>query len=181
VREKKGIGLQGALERLAERLDRKSGGRFAQEAIIDAWRHVAGDSVCAHTTGTHLRDGELVIFVDSPVWATELSALAGPYREALNAAVGQELVSTIRFSVSRKVNAERTRVEAERAADEEQSEDKVPSIALTDQERDQVEASAAVIEDEELREAVIRATVADLQWKKGLKAAKTPQKPPQSL
>jgi predicted nucleic acid-binding Zn ribbon protein len=52
--------------------------------VLGAWSTVAGESVCSHTTGAHLRRGELVVYVDSPVWATELSALSEPYRVAIN-------------------------------------------------------------------------------------------------
>ncbi len=47
-------------------------------------------------------------------------------------------------------------------------EDDVEPVPLTDRERAQVEASVGAIPDEELREAVLRATVKDLEWKKGI-------------
>jgi hypothetical protein len=40
-------------------------------------------------------------------------------------------------------------------------------VALTDDERERVKASVSGIEDEALRTVVERATVADLEWKKG--------------
>lgn len=177
---RKGVDLESELRRLAARLDR-SGGGLSQAKIHTAWADVAGPLVTSHTTGAHLRDSELVVYVDTAVWATELSALAGPYQEALNQYLGEEVVKAVRFTVSRKVQEAFAHQATEKAKQAESREDDVPSVALTDQERAQVEASAAAIGDEELREAVIRATVADLEWKKGIEVAKSREKARQGL
>ena len=171
----KGHNLGDELSKLTTRLDRKSGGAYLQATVSRAWAKVAGDSVVAHTTGAHLREGELLVYVDSPVWATELSALSEPYRVALNEEIGEQAVRTVRFSVSRKVQFKVEEDLNEREAAKERESDKVPSIPLSKQEKEQIEASASSIPDLELREAVVRATIADLEWKKGLKAAKRPQ------
>ena len=87
---------------LWSRLDRTGEGA-ARARAVSAWRAVAGDEVAAHARGFALREKELLVFVDSPVWANELSVLSEPYRVAVNERLGKELVDTIRFSVSRKV------------------------------------------------------------------------------
>jgi len=170
--KRKGTQLTDALELLSARLDKRSGGGYLQSRVAEAWKKLAGPSVEHHTTGAHLRKGELLVSVDSPVWATELSALSEHYRQALNDELGEEAVSSVRFTVSRAVqlSAERRRDDDEDAR--EKAEEKVPSLALTDQEREQVYSSASVIPDPELREAAIKATIADLEWKKGLREAK---------
>jgi hypothetical protein len=147
----------------------------------NAWDEVAGDSILAHTTGAHLREGEMVVYVDSPLWANELTALAERYRQALNEEIGKETVKAVRFTVSRKVEESRRRVAAEKEAEEFYSEDKVEPIALTLSEREQVELSVSSIEDQELKQAVLRATIADLQWKKGIQARKCREEPRGSL
>jgi len=43
-------------------------------------------------------------------------------------------------------------------------------VPLSENERAQIEASASSIPDAKLREAVVRATVSDLEWKKGIAA-----------
>lgn len=165
-----------ALTKVVGRIDGGSV-RLKQVRVFDAWQVVAGPTVTAHTRGAHLRAGELVVEVDSAVWATELSALAGHYQEAMEERLGKGVVRTVRFSVSRRVEQER--VSQGHAAQEDgfYTQDVVKSIPLTPQERAQVEASAAAIPHEDLRTAVIKATVADLEWKKGLAARKEPQKP----
>lgn len=171
--KKRGTDLGSALRGITARLDRKSGGGLTQVRVATAWDKVAGPTVNEHTTGAHLRERELVVFVDSPVWATELSALASQYQKAINEEIGQELVTSVRFSVSRRVQTAGEIESQERAALDERKRDVVESVPLTPQERAQVEASASGIPDQELRQAVIRATIADLEWKKGLAASKS--------
>jgi len=168
----KGVGLGDSIESLMRRLDRKNKGAYLQTKVARAWTEMAGETVLAHTTGAHLRGKELVIFVDSPIWATELSALSGEYQRRLNETLGKEAVTSVRFTVSRKVGEERRFEALQQAAEEAAEKDRVDSVPLTESERAQVEASASAIEDEALREAVVRATVADLEWKKGLNSAK---------
>lgn len=165
--------LESVLNKVISRLDRKSGGGYRQARIHSTWNALAGERVASHTAGAHLREGELVVYVDSPVWAAELSALSEHYRTAMNSALGQETVKSVRFSVSRKVE-EKRRVDLHEEQQETAAEkDKVPSVPLSAQERAQVEMSVASIPDEELREAVLRATVADLEWKKGQRESKS--------
>lgn len=167
--------LSDELSRLAGRFDRRGG--LLQAKVAAAWKSVAGPNVAAHTTGAHIRGGEMVVFVDSPIWAAELSALSEKYRVAINEEIGQDAVKAIRFSVSRRV-AEERELEQREAEDEAfYSEDKGASVPLSEQERAQVEMSASSIKDEELRKAVVRATIADLEWKKGLRAAEGRETP----
>lgn len=164
---------------LMRKLDRKGGGAYLQTRVGQAWIKTAGPAVYAHTTGAHIREGELVVFVDTPLWATELSALSEHYREAVNKELGEMLVKSVRFTVSRNVEKEkridRQLLESEQHLDQ----DKVEPVALSDSELAQVESSTSSIPDEELRRAVLKATIADLQWKKGLKARGEAQEPPQ--
>jgi hypothetical protein len=173
----KNTSLGQALEGVVGRLDRKSGGALTQLKVMKAWEAIAGAQVMKHTTGAHLRQGELVVYVDSPVWATELSALSEKYREAVQAEIGQTRVSGVRFAVSKKAADAAWTAAAEEAAETPSLEQSADPVPLTDAERAEVEASAASISDPELRETAIRATVADLEWKKGIAAAKRRQPP----
>ena len=160
--------LGDALGRVLGKLDRKNAGAYAAVRVRVAWDAVAGQMVAAHTTGAHLRDGELVVYVDGSAWANELSAMSETYRTKLNSELGQNLVQKVRFSVSRKVAEEHRAREAEKAVEEFYDPDDVDPIPLTETERAQIEASVSGIRDAGLREAVLRATVKDLEWKKGL-------------
>ena len=163
------------MEKTLRQLDRKNEGAYTAARAISAWRDVAGESMSKHTTGAHLRGRELVVYVDNHVWAAEYTAMAERYRTAVNQALGQELVSGLRFVVSRRVAEEHRIQEAERDTEQFYAEDDVASIPLTEVELAQVKMSVAEIPDAELREAVLRATVKDLEWKKGLSARNAAQ------
>lgn len=164
--------FEDGLRNLVHRLDRRGGQAALQAQVAAVWPEIAGPTVMKHTTGAHVRGNELVIYVDNPGWAHELQAMSGQYLSALKNRLGKFPVSRMAFTVSRRV-AEEHRI---KIVDEEKAafyvEDRVDSIPLSDIEREQVEASAERIPDPELRKAVLRATIADLEWKKGIAAQK---------
>jgi len=151
------------------RLDRT--GEVAGKArAIAAWRTVAGDEVAAHARGFALRDRELLVFVDSPVWANELSVLSENYRVAVNERLGKELVGSIRFTVSRKVEEGLADDAEDDRRDEAVRRDLVRPIKATEAEVEGVQRMAATVGNPALREAVIAAAVAHLEWRKGIEA-----------
>lgn len=170
-------GLDDALQGLLGKLDRKNAGAWTAAKVAVLWEQVAGPTVGAHTTGVHVRDGVLVVYVDSAARANDLSALSERYRTEMNSGLGKELISRVTFTVSRKVADENNRLQAERETADFYREDDVDPVSLSETERAQVEASASVIGDPDLREAVIRATVKDLEWKKGIAAHNSREKP----
>lgn len=151
------------------KLDR--GGKGAVKArAISAWRAVAGEEVAAHARGFALREDELLVFVDSAVWANELSVLSEHYRTAVNAHLGKELVGGIRFAVSKMVEEGRAQ-EAEDASHASAAQrETVQPVRATDDEIARYHKMAEVVADTGLREAVIAAAVARLEWRKGMKA-----------
>lgn len=163
------------------RLDKKNGGAFSSANATRVWQTIAGPLVLSHTTGAHLSGDVLIIYVDSPVWATELSAMAERYRTSMNQEMGQETVRTVRFTVSKRVSDEHRLIQADEDLDDFYHEDVVDHIELTPTERAQVEASAAVIPDDQLREAVVRATVKDLEWKRGIAHRNSRERPRESF
>jgi hypothetical protein len=180
-RQRRPTQLGTSLKSVLNRLNKKNPGGAASASVGAAWLSIVGPSVQSHTTGAYVRDGALIVYVDSPAWATELTAMSERYRGAINEEIGQELVREIRFSVSRKV-AEQHRIMAE---EEEQTDfyrvDDVPSVALTPTELAQVVASVEAIPDPGLREVVLRATVKDLEWKKGIATHNSREEPRESL
>jgi hypothetical protein len=120
-----------------------------------------------------MRGDEMVVEVDSPIWAAELSAMSEMLRQRVNEALGKDEVRTIRFTVSRGVSRDRRASEREagEAADRHRLVEPVP---LTKGELAEVRKSVSAIENEALREAAFRATVKHLEWSRGIEAAKTP-------
>lgn len=147
--------------------------------IVNAWKHAAGDEVSRHTSGVVFRNGELVVSVDSPAWANELSLMTDRFKKALNEQIGQNLVRSVRFTVSRRVSLERKEAEAQAQADEYYEADTTPPSPLSECERDQATYMAAAVPDEKLRQVALRVMIKDLEWKKGVRTRKAAQTPPE--
>lgn len=166
--------LGSALDGVVGRLDRRNGGLYEAARVKAAWRKVADGILLSHTTGVHLREGKLIVFVDGNTWSNHFTAMSEPIRTALNKEIGQDLISELRFIVSRKVEEAHRLESAEREAETYHEPDAVDPVPLSEVELAQVRASVQEIPDEELREAVLRATVKDLEWKKGIASNSKP-------
>ena len=135
------------------------------------WATAVPNEIAQHTIGAAMRDGELVVQVDSPVWAAELSAMSEQLRILIEEASGKGTVRSVRFTVSRRVamakQDDRDRDEYDAFYEPED----VRPVPLTPQERSQVEHAAEQIDDAELREAFVEAMVTDMELDKGRKVA----------
>jgi len=144
-------------------------GRRHKARIVSAWEHIAGPDVSRHAVGHALRDGELIVYVDSNAWATELSLMAEGYRAKLNKEAGEDLVRVIRFNVSKKAR------DPDRGSERpKQYAAPLPSpIALEQEEVEQIEYSTAGIKDDDVRRAASDLMRRDMEYKKGAKADRT--------
>ncbi len=140
--------------------------------VAMTWDSVAGELVASHTADAHLRQGEFIVYVDSPAWANDLSAMSEMYRIALNEAFGREIVKSVRFEVSNREFRNRS-VDAVPGSIT-GGEPHVDPVPLSEIEMEYVKESVSHVKDPELREALLKATVADLEWKKGIDTPKTP-------
>jgi hypothetical protein len=137
---------------------------------------VAGEEVAAHARGFALRDRELLVFVDSSVWANELSVLSEHYRTAINDRLGKEAVGSVRFAVSKQV-AEVLESEAEDDSHASAGERaRIEPLPATQNEIEQLRQMAASVSDPALREAVVAAARAHLEWRKGIEAHSAAEK-----
>jgi anti-sigma regulatory factor (Ser/Thr protein kinase) len=159
--------LRGMADAFLGRVD-PQGRRFASRAAT-AWAGVVGPEIARHTMGSALRDGELLVFVDTATWANELSVMSEHLRERLNQELGEDLVRSVRFAVSREVR--RNAIEhAGPETPDTTGEGKVELVPLDEQERAQVEYAASSIHDEGLREAAVRAMTRHIERRKGTRA-----------
>ncbi len=99
--------------------------------------------------------------------------MAEELKERINTAVGQDLVGSIRFTVSRDVRSNREESVNLQEIQRGYGGEKVTPEPLTPEERAAIERSVAVISNEGLRDAARRATIRDLEWKKGQERPKT--------
>jgi predicted nucleic acid-binding Zn ribbon protein len=78
-------------------------------AVFSRWEQVVGSNVAAHARPLSLRDGLLVISVDHPAWATELSYLRADLLRRLEEAAGPGQVLHIDVRVAGPSRSRRAR------------------------------------------------------------------------
>jgi hypothetical protein len=164
------------------RLDRGSRGAYAAARVTGAWEKVCGEMVASHTAGVQLREGTLLVYVDGNSWAAHFEASSEEYRRAVNEELGEELVGQVRFSVSKSAAREARSGAPIGRSEEKGTEQHIDTVVpLSEIELDQIKASVDRIPDEGLREAVLRATVRDLEAKKGRASHNGSSAPPHGL
>jgi len=174
MRAKKTESLGDVTRRVIERADPR--GRRHGARVVDAWNVAAGPEIAKHTHGAALRDGNLVVYVDSAAWANELVLMTDRFLSVIRSETGKDTVKSIRFTVSKRVSevhAEKKRAEE---TDEYYRPDADPTEPLTKNELSQAAHVAAAVHDESLREAALRVMIKDLEWKKGVRARKSAEK-----
>lgn len=78
-------------------------------SVFGEWETVVGPVLAAHSRPERLRDGELVVSVDEPAWATELRFLSGDIATRINDALGSVVISTVTVVVQRPGGKEGSR------------------------------------------------------------------------
>ena len=135
--------------------------------VVEAWEEVVGEQISRRTRGVSLTRGTLLVTVDSHAWATELESVRETLKSKVNSVLGETSVREIRFTVSRKsgdLRREEHRVEEFKRG---YGEPRIEPVALTASEKAAIEESVSGIRNSSLRQAAIRATERDLEWKKG--------------
>lgn len=158
--------VSGVLKR-ADKLDKRHGAQ-----AVTAWREVAGAEIARHTRGFALRENrELVVFVDGAAWANQLSLMSDELQTRLNAHLGDKSVSSLRFTVSRKVADEVGWEELSRDTDDYYAHEVVTPVALDEVELGQARQVARMVKNTTLREAALKVMIKDLEQKKGARSA----------
>jgi hypothetical protein len=171
-----GRSISGLLQAFLAGLGPRDREKVAEAGVVAWWETSVPPEIGRHTIGVAIRDGDLVVSVDSAAWAAELSAMSEQLRELMAEASGTDTVRTVRFTVSRRVAMAKQDDRDQEEIDGLYQPDDVEPVPLTPQERGQVENAAQQIEDPELRQAFIEAMVTDMELDKGKKAASVAQK-----
>ncbi len=90
--------------RLGEALDQVTSGLRAPRAqvlkmVFEAWDELVGSVMAAHSSPVRLVDGELVVAVDDPAWATEMRFFSAELISRINAAAEEEAVTSLTVRV----------------------------------------------------------------------------------
>lgn len=142
------------VEQLLKRADARGALRAARACA--AWEEVAGPLAARHSKAIRVTDGELLVAVDTPAWATEMSLMKDRYLEEIQARVGKDAVRSIRFTVSKRASASAQRA----TAPHEPRKRHVPA-RLDESEAEAIRAEVASrVADEGLRDAIAKARIA---------------------
>ncbi|MCY4163268.1 MAG: DUF721 domain-containing protein [bacterium] len=69
------------------------------QAVFDSWDDLVGSAIASHSTPVWLREGELVVEVDDPVWAAEVRFFSAELMSRINAISTAESVEVVRVRV----------------------------------------------------------------------------------
>lgn len=149
--------LSRLLEGVLANLDLRS--RFREHLALLAWPQIAGAAVSAHTRPEAVRDGVLIIAVDTSAWAQELHMRRPELLARMAAQVGEGLIRDIHFRTGGSTRGRRRPSGYPRPAE----------VKLSSRQQQQIADAASQIEDPELRARAQRAfaSLARIaQWRK---------------
>jgi hypothetical protein len=118
------------------------GQRLREAGVWRVWDHAVGERIAARARPVAFRDGVLTVAVSSAPWMQQLGFLKGQMIEAVNRALGEELVTDIYLKAGTVPPATRIAQPAVRH-----------SRQLTPEEQSRIERTSSGIEDGELRGA----------------------------
>ena len=69
-----------------------------QKRLVEAWPTVAGPVIASYTLNTYIYNQTLYVRLSSPALRSDLSMRRQELTQQLNAAVGEQVITDIRFS-----------------------------------------------------------------------------------
>lgn len=169
-----GNNIGSEIKGLVGNLERANPSLSATARIKKAWNKSVDDRIKKHVVAIFVvpntDESEVIIYVDSPIWAAELSMQEDLIKLKLNVDLQREQIEKIRFIVSKEqyVNKEKKRTTYDELREEEESYRSVEPARLDEEELLSIQEAAAHIEDDKMRMAAYAAAKANLEWQKGL-------------
>lgn len=178
------------IKNLVGEIERGNPDLSASARIKRAWNMTVDKRIQEHVTAVFVvpETGatEVIVYVDSSIWATELNMQSELLRLNLNLELNRvfseylrmeddtEQVRSLSFQVSRDVykapNIKMTTFE--QLEEQERRLSEIEPGVLSDEEKASLQEAAAHIENEELREAAYLAAKKNLEWQKGINRRK---------
>jgi predicted nucleic acid-binding Zn ribbon protein len=93
VTERDPYPLKDALAEVGRQLGLASLGAF--DTVVASWSEVVGTDVQSHARVRSLQDGECVVEVDEPAWATRVRYLGPELQRRANERCGSEVVTSV--------------------------------------------------------------------------------------
>ena len=190
-----GFNLSEGVHQYVAHLERDNPELSMSARVKAAWNSIIEQGVKQHITAVFVVPNtqvhEVIIYVDSQIWATELSMQSDTLRVQLNIKLQEMNVSTqdarkyrhipelteqitkLTFKVSKEKYIRKAKQDTSfNQLLEEDQRRRVQPVALDEESLAQIQDATAGIENEALRLAAYRAATANLEWQKGLKEAK---------
>lgn len=89
--------IKDGLDAVLGRIDPTGEKTHIQTEITQAWSEIAGPAVESHTEAVFMRGSLMIVWLDSQIWAQELTLMATMYKDRLNEFLGREAISECRF------------------------------------------------------------------------------------
>lgn len=159
---------------LVENLERANPALSATARVKRAWNVSVDDRIREHVVAVFVipntDEREMIVYVDTPIWAAELSMQEELLKLKLNMEMKSEQIEKIKFVVSKEqyTNKKRRQSTYEELKEEERRYKVVQPVELDEEELLDIQEAVAHIEDDTVREAAYAAAKANLEWSKGL-------------
>ena len=181
-----GYDIGSEIEGVVRSLQRNNPDLSATARVKRAWNLSVDKRIAEHVTAVFVvpntAASEIIVYVDSSIWATELNMQSELLRLNLNIELNKdadepsnvmrkaEQVEKLTFKVSKEQYAARDRRLTTLQLLEAEDEDyrKAQPVALDEEELSGLEEALSHIENDQLRDTAYAAAKANLEWKKGV-------------
>lgn len=181
-----GYDIGSEIEGVVRSLQRDNPDLSATARVKRAWNLSVDKRIAEHVTAVFVvpntAASEVIVYVDSSIWATELNMQSELLRLNLNIELNKdadepsnvmrkaEQVEKLTFKVSREQYAARDRRLTTLQLLETEDEDyrKAQPVALDEEELSGLEEALSHIENDQLRDTAYAAAKANLEWQKGV-------------
>lgn len=181
-----GYDIGSEIEGVVRSLQRNNTDLSATARVKRAWNLSVDKRIAEHVTAVFVvpntAASEVIVYVDSSIWATELNMQSELLRLNLNIELNKDVdepsnvmrkaeqVEKLTFKVSREQYAARERRLTTLQLLEAEDEDyrKAQPVALDEEELSGLEEALSHIENDQLRDTAYAAAKANLEWQKGV-------------
>lgn len=181
-----GYDIGSEIEGVVRSLQRNNPDLSATARVKRAWNLSVDKRIAEHVTAVFVvpntAASEIIVYVDSSIWATELNMQSELLRLNLNIELNKdadepsnvmrkaEQVEKLTFKVSKEQYAARDRRLTTLQLLEAEDEDyrKAQPVALDEEELSDLEEALSHIENDQLRDTAYAAAKANLEWQKGV-------------
>lgn len=181
-----GYDIGSEIEGVVRSLQRNNPDLSATARVKRAWNLSVDKRIAEHVTAVFVvpntAASEVIVYVDSSIWATELNMQSELLRLNLNIELNKDVdepsnvmrkaeqVEKLTFKVSREQYAARERRLTTLQLLEAEDEDyrKAQPVALDEEELSGLEEALSHIENDQLRDTAYAAAKANLEWQKGV-------------